>query len=188
MQFVMAIDRTGGSGSQARWGSLTETHRSSPFANNHLQSALVSYGLNPPRCSNKSIPCQSTEGPIGLEMVSQPWVKPWPAQNLCMTCASLSPRYSGSVKQLWAEFSNEKDEVTYQDCQILPASARASASVPRTDVSGGKNVPCRDSLEDLDPDGFELLQAIKHDQTRSCRFRWCWDGIPADVLMVLMWL
>ena len=46
MQFVMAIDRTGGSGSQARWGSLTETHRSSPFANNHLQSALVSYGLN----------------------------------------------------------------------------------------------------------------------------------------------
>jgi hypothetical protein len=70
MQFVMAIDRTGGSGSQARWGSLTETHRSSPFANNHLQSALVSYGLNPPRCSNKSIPCQSTEGPsFGLEMV-----------------------------------------------------------------------------------------------------------------------
>lgn len=35
--------------------------------------------------------------------------------------------YSGSVKQLWAEFSNEKDEVTYQD---------------------------------LDPDGFELLQAF----------------------------
>ena len=34
-------------------------------------------------------------------------------------------RYSGSVKQLWAEFSNEKDEVTYQDCQILPDTARA---------------------------------------------------------------
>ena len=27
-----------------------------------------------------------------------------------------SARYPGSVKQLWAEISQEKDEVTFQDC------------------------------------------------------------------------